>query len=167
MSDLKHAQKVAEVATERAKVMQRLEELDTELASLLKGGVATAAKPASGKTTRNRTAPSSTATASNGKSGKKKRRRGRPKKSDQPQSDVKVDVDGSGMELPDLLTVIAQEVKKPMQLADFLAVVLASGYQSEAKDKSNMVYQALNKLVKRGTLKKDTDTREYVIADAA
>ncbi len=175
---LQQAQRFAEVATERAKVVQRLEELDTELSSLLSGSVvtvpavpvssgkkaaATTAAPAASKGKRGRPKGSknkATTTATKG-------RRGRPRKNATPETDVKVQVDGSDKELPDLLTAIAQEVGKPMRLPDYLAVVLASGYQSEAKDKSNMVYQALNKLVKRGTLVKNPDNGEYAIADAA
>jgi hypothetical protein len=178
MSDtLKLAQKLAEVATERAKVVQRLEELDVELGSLL-GGTSTVKKVAAKTAEAVRPAATAAVVATTGKKrrGRPKgsknkpatgRKRGRPKTSDKPESDVKVAVNGSEMELPDLLTTIAQEVGKPMKLPDFLSVVLSSGYQSDAKDKSNMVYQALNKLVKRGTLKKDPDSREYVIADAA
>jgi hypothetical protein len=127
--------------------------------------------------------------ASSPASSKSKRGRGRPKGSKNKDkavakkkgpktkaatsTDIDTKIEAGDLDLPDLLTMIAQQVASPLKHLDFLKLVLASGYKPggeglwEAKDKSNMVYQSLNKLVKRGTLKKDPDSREYSVADAA
>ena len=72
--------------------------------------------------------------------------------------------DGKTADLPTLLETISQQMNKPLKLADFVTLVREAGYTTEAKDFSNMVYQALLKLVKRGTLKKNAETRGYVYA---
>jgi hypothetical protein len=66
-----------------------------------------------------------------------------------------------GADLPTLLTQIAASSPKPLKIADFVSAVRATGYQSEAEDFPNMVYQALLKLCKRGVLEKDKDSRDY------
>jgi hypothetical protein len=55
-------------------------------------------------------------------------------------------------------------VNRPLKLAEFVPLVREAGYTTKAKDFSNMVYQALLKLVRRGTLKKNAETREYACA---
>ena len=93
-----------------------------------------------------------------------------PKTKAATSTDIDTKIEAGDLDLPDLLTMIAQQVASPLRHPDFLKLVLASGYKQgmwKAKDKSNMVYQSLNKLVKRGTLKKDPDSREYSVADAA
>ena len=70
----------------------------------------------------------------------------------------------NALALPNLLETISQQMNKPLKLADFVTLVREAGYTTEAKDFSNMVYQALLKLVRRGTLKKNAETRGYVYA---
>lgn len=72
--------------------------------------------------------------------------------------------DGKTVDLPTLLATISQQVNKPLKQADFVTLVREAGYTTKAKDFSNMVYQALLKLVRRGTLTKNTEKREYVYA---
>lgn len=72
--------------------------------------------------------------------------------------------DGKTVDLPTLLETISQQVNKPLKQADFVTLVREAGYTTKAKDFSNMVYQALLKLVRRGTLKKNAETREYACA---
>jgi hypothetical protein len=72
--------------------------------------------------------------------------------------------DGKTADLPTLLETISQQVNKPLKHMDFVTLVREAGYTTKAKDFSNMVYQALLKLVKRGTLKKNAETREYACA---
>lgn len=69
--------------------------------------------------------------------------------------------DGKVMDLPTLLETIGQQVNKPLQLADFVTLVREAGYTTKAKDFTNMVYQALLKLVKRGKFERNPETRAY------
>lgn len=99
-------------------------------------------------------------------------KRGRPKAAAKPKTGQKAGVpagDGKTIDLPTLLETIGQNLNKPLALADFVTLVRESGYTTKAKDFSNMVYQALLKLVKRGKFKKNDETRcyEYVPAKAA
>lgn len=70
-------------------------------------------------------------------------------------------------DLPTLLTQIAADARKPLKIADFVELARKSGYQSDANDFPNMVYQSLRKLVKRGVLEKDQDSRNYHFVKAA
>jgi hypothetical protein len=72
--------------------------------------------------------------------------------------------DGKTADLPTLLETISQQVNRPLKLAELVTLVREAGYTTEAKDFSNMVYQALLKLVRRGTLTKNAETREYAWA---
>lgn len=86
-----------------------------------------------------------------------------PKKKGRPKQ-VKAGVpagDGKTVDLPTLLETIGQQVNKPLTLADFVTMVRQAGYETKAKDFSNMVYQALLKLCKRGKFKKNDETRSY------
>ena len=65
--------------------------------------------------------------------------------------------------LPNLLARLAAERRKPLKIADFVALVRQSGYRSDAEDFPNMVYAALLKLVKAGVLTKDRETRSYIL----
>lgn len=90
------------------------------------------------------------------------KKRGRPKGSkNKPKETMTTDDDGKSADLPTLLETIGQEVNKPLTCADFVTLVREAGYKTKAKDFSNMVYQALLKLVKRGTFKKNEETRAY------
>jgi ribosomal protein S20 len=48
-------------------------------------------------------------------------------------------------------------------LSEFVASAQRAGYVSEARDFSNMVYQAILKLVKKGVLTKDKRSRVYYV----
>lgn len=85
----------------------------------------------------------------------------------QPKSITVVGRNDKQPDLPTLLTQIAANSPKPLKIADFVSAVRATGYQSEAEDFPNMVYQALLKLVKRGVLEKDKDSRDYHYVKAA
>ena len=58
------------------------------------------------------------------------------------------------IDLPSLLETIGQEQQKPLAQHEFVTLALEAGYLSKAQDFSNIVYQALVKLVKKGTFKK-------------
>lgn len=89
------------------------------------------------------------------------KKRGRPKGSKNKPKEAMTSDEGKPVDLPTLLETIGQEVNKPLTCADFVTLVRESGYKTKAKDFSNMVYQALLKLVKRGTFKKNEETRAY------
>lgn len=101
-----------------------------------------------------------------------KRKRGRPpgsknkpKDGEQTVDAVGGDGDGDGdgkvIDLPGLIETIGQQVHKPLTVADFVTLVLESGYTTKAKDFSNIVYQSLHKLVKRGMFVRNGETRAY------
>lgn len=163
----------AELTQELAALLERANEVEDELRSLSQGSPAPkASKSASSGSS----ASGSTATQ------EAPRKRGRPRK-DQSQSQAqgqttgrkrgrpkKVQVttdDGKQMDLPHLLETIAQEVGRPLKQSDFVTLVREAGYKSQAKDFSNMIYQALLKLVKRGVLEKDSDNRTYTFSGKA
>lgn len=66
------------------------------------------------------------------------------------------------MRLPSLLVVLGQQnAGRALTYKELAEMVQASGYASESKNFSNMVYQSLQKLVKRGVYNKNEETREY------
>ena len=66
------------------------------------------------------------------------------------------------MRLPALLTVLGQQnAGRALTYKELAQLVQDSGYASESKNFSNMVYQSLQKLVKRGLYTKNDETREY------
>lgn len=135
----------AERLQERIGLLNRLRELELEDAAV----TVTAAPATQAKTA----APAQTAPVAATK------KRGRPK-----QTGAKAGVptgDGKTIDLPTLLETIGQNLNKPLALPDFVTLVRESGYSTKAKDFSNMVYQALLKLVKRGKFKKNDETRCY------
>ena len=95
-----------------------------------------------------------------------KRKRGRPpgsknKPKDGEQPEAAGGDDGKAIDLPGLIETIGQQVHKPLTVADFVTLVLESGYTTKAKDFSNIVYQSLHKLVKRGMFVRNGETRAY------
>lgn len=67
-----------------------------------------------------------------------------------------------GMSLPDLLRTIGQQYAgQKIQYKALAEEVMKTGYNSNSKNFNNMVYQSLQKLVKRGVYTKDVETREY------
>ena len=71
--------------------------------------------------------------------------------------------DGGGkqMKLPDLLEQIGQQHSHPMKYDVFAQFVQESGYKTNAANLNNMVYQCLQKLVKKKVFQKNNETREY------
>lgn len=138
---LEKAQRVAELAQERVGLLERLADVNKEIASAMvdDGSTEVVARPA-------QAAPKKKGGNSITVIGK-----GTPRKA----------VDGDKPDLPTLLERIAAEQKRPLKIADFVALARQAGYQTEAKDFPNMVYQALLKLVKRGVLEKDQESRDY------
>jgi hypothetical protein len=89
------------------------------------------------------------------------KRRGRPKgTTNAAKAGVAAD-DGKSVDLPTLLETIAQQVNRPLLLSDFVTLAREAGYTTKAKDFSNMVYQSVLKLVKKGLFKKNEETRAY------
>jgi len=96
------------------------------------------------------------------------RKRGRPKGSkNKKTAEGTAGRDGKSIDLPSILETIGQQVQKPLVLADFVTLAREAGYATKSKDFSNMVYQALLKLVKRGSFKKNEETRAYEFVQKA
>ena len=72
--------------------------------------------------------------------------------------------DPKRMALPALLEMIGQQQNKGIRYKDMAVLVKNSGYRSHSKNFSNMVYQALEKLVNKGRFQKDRETLEYTYA---
>ena len=145
--DLEKLNRQAELLQEEIGLLQRLREIDLE-----RQGPAVSVKAA--------VKPTTTAVVAQTDAPKK---RGRPAK-------VKAGIvtdDGKSIDLPTLLVSLAQNVNKPLLLADFVTLAREAGYTTKAKDFSNMVYQAVLKLVKKGLFKKNDETRAYEFVKAA
>lgn len=143
--------KEAELLQEQVGLLQRLREIELEI----NGGVATqtvkAAAPVKAVVT---AAPTGEV-----------RRRGRPPGTGKAATAAKAagvaTDDGKSVDLPTLLETIAQQVNRPLLLADFVTLARQAGYTTKAKDFSNMVYQSVLKLVKKGLFRKNDETRAY------
>lgn len=72
--------------------------------------------------------------------------------------------DPKRMSLPSLLEMIGQQQSKGIKYKDMAVLVKNSGYRTHSKNFSNMVYQALEKLVHKGKFQKDRETLEYTYA---
>jgi len=147
------AQKFAELNEEKVGLLNRLAEIDAALTGqAVATTVATVAAP--------KQAPKPTAQVADAP-----KRRGRPPKNPNavPQNKEK------RIELPNLLETIIQTHGKPMKHEELVVAARNAGYKSEAKDFSNMVYQCLVKLVKKGTLGKDNEGKnaEYTFRATA
>ena len=68
---------------------------------------------------------------------------------------------GKEVSLPELLERIGAQHKRSFRYEELAVLVMAAGYTSESEDFNNMIYQALQKLTKRGSFVKDADTRLY------
>jgi hypothetical protein len=141
---LEKAQRVAELAQERVGLLERLADVNREIAAAM----ADEPGAVSDTTVVRSTAP---APKKAKKTGITVIGKGVPRKTD----------DGKQPDLPTLLAQIAAEQQRPLKIADFVSLARAAGYQTDAKDFPNMVYQALLKLVKRGILEKDQESRDY------
>lgn len=66
------------------------------------------------------------------------------------------------MQLPELLKIIGQQhAGEKIPYKTLAEEVVQAGYKSNSSNFNNMVYQSLQKLVKRGVYTKDAETREY------
>lgn len=83
------------------------------------------------------------------------RRRGRPAKSEGTNEGANEGASSKTLPLPKLLVHLANEAKKPLTFAEIASMVEQSGYQTDAKNPSNMVYQCLRKLTIKGVFAKD------------
>jgi hypothetical protein len=92
------------------------------------------------------------------------KRRGRPPKN----PNAVVAPKEKRIELPALLETIIQSHGKPMKHEELVVAARNAGYKTAAKDFSNMVYQCLVKLVKKGTLNKANEGKnaEYTFRAA-
>lgn len=88
---------------------------------------------------------------------------GEPKRRGRPPRDPNSE---KGPSLPSLLETIAKQTGKPLTQAEYVVAVREAGYASQAKDISNMVYQALRGLVKKGRFEKD-EAKGYVLIEKA
>lgn len=151
-NELDRAKKFAELAQERVGLIERLEEIKREFSSLVDDEVSAAV----------------------GGPVEQRRGRGRPPGSSNKKSSgggeggitvvgrtATKEGGGDWKDLPTLLSHIAETQSRALKLADFVQLARAAGYTSDAKDFPNMVYQALLKLVKRGVLEKDQESRDY------
>jgi len=172
------AQKFAELNEEKVGLLNRLAEIDAALTGqAVATTVATVAAPkqapkptaqvADAPKRRGRPPKNPNATAAAPVTGDvaAPKRRGRPPKNPNavPQNKEK------RIELPNLLETIIQTHGKPMKHEELVVAARNAGYKSEAKDFSNMVYQCLVKLVKKGTLGKDNEGKnaEYTFRATA
>lgn len=157
MNQTERAKRVAENAQELAGLLERVAEVKAQMRddyyALIDEEVAAAV----------------TATTANAVTADRPRR-GRPPGSGKKetgitvigrQQTVKENTSGEWKDLPTLLSHIAETQNRPLKLADFVQLARAAGYTSDAKDFPNMVYQSLLKLVKRGVLEKDQESRDY------
>lgn len=175
------ARKRAELMEEKVGLLNRLAEIE----QLEKGDTVIVAKSKAAKT----------ATAKVTASGDAPKRRGRPPKNPNAVASVPADgtatADGTAapkrrgrppknpnavavvkekrVELPSLLESIVQTHDKPMKHEELVVAARAAGYKSDAADFSNMVYQCLVKLVKKGTFIKANEGRnaEYTFRAAS
>lgn len=152
------------VTQEKAHLQAQIAKLNEQLSALVRyeelsgGEVKTTTKKtkvATANTSTPKTTPKSTPSTDAPK------KRGRPKGSKNKPKEATAGGEGKSLDLPTLLETIGQSVDKPLVLSDFVTLVREAGYTTKAKDFSNMVYQALLKLVKRGSFKKNEETRAY------
>ena len=147
-SQAEQAKKNAELELERARLLERLAEIEANL-----GGKVTVTAATPTKTV----APKAATTDS-------PKRRGRPPKNPNAVAAPKE----KRIELPSLLETIIRSNDKPMKHKELVVAALNAGYKSDAKDFPNMVYQCLVKLVKKGTLNKVNEGKnaEYTFRGA-
>jgi TolA-binding protein len=144
-------QKQLELLQEQVGLLERLAEIEESLGS--DNGVAPVPAPAPAQATKGQTKKATTKKATAPKAA--------TANGEGERAGVQTD-DGKVMDLPTLLETIGQQVNKPLMLPDFVTLVRKAGYNTKAKDFSNMVYQALLKLCKRGKFEKNAETRAYV-----
>jgi len=148
--------KEAELLQEQIGLLQRVREIELEITGSITAPVAVVAVKATVKVAQ--------AVAQTAPVNGEVKRRGRPKGSTNAPKVAATGVvtdDGKSVDLPSLLETIAQQVNRPLLLTDFVTLAREAGYTTKAKDFSNMVYQSVLKLVKKGKFKKNEETRAY------
>ena len=159
--DLERLNRQAELLNEQIGLLQRLREIDVELGQVIPAATSTTL---AGKI--------KNPVAKNPPVDGVPKRRGRPPKVKDGTAVTAAPTgvsteDGKSVDLPTLLVTLAQDVNKPLLLPDFVTLAREAGYTTKAKDFSNMVYQAVLKLVKKGVFKKNDETRAYEFVKAA
>ena len=166
------ASQQAEKWEERVGLLNRLAEIDAEL-GIGDSVAATAAATKAAKTVtasgdapkRRGRPPKNPATSVPADGTPVPKRRGRPRKNPNAVLVVKE----KRIELPSLLQTIVQTHGKPMKHEELVVAARTAGYKSDAADFSNMVYQCLVKLVKKGTFAKANEGKnaEYTFRAAS
>ena len=154
--------KEAELLQEQIGLLQRVREIELEIGS----GVAVLSPVKADKIAARNNPPSLSDLKLSDLTQPK--RRGRPpgsgNKNKAPKAPKSDSEDGKSVDLPTLLETIAQQVNRPLIIAEFVKLARESGYTTKSKDFSNMVYQAVLKLTKKGTFTKNAETRTYEYA---
>lgn len=150
----------AELLNQQVALLQRVRDIELEIRGLL--------VPGSVEVTKTHNPSVTPKLADLTQSGVVGKRRGRPpgstnkNKATKAPEDADDSVDDSkSVDLPTLLETIAQQTNRPLIIAEFVKLAREAGYSTRAKDFSNMVYQAVLKLTKKGTFKKNDETRTY------
>ncbi len=164
-AELDQRLKQSETLNEEIGLLQRLREIElSKLGYVENEANKPSTTPAAVKAPVNPKPQVAVAAATPTPTGDAPKRRGRPPGS---TNKAKVPSDGKTINLPSLLETIAQQMSKPLKIDNFVTLVNQSGYESKAKDLSNMIYQSLTKLVKKGRFKKNDETREYEYVNQA
>lgn len=157
MNKIAATQKLAELATERLGLLERIEVVDLQMRSEMKNlGI----DVPEGNTATPKRKPTSTQApaASTGE----KKKRGRPAGSKNKTDKTENDGESEGrLTLPAVLIKISEEENKPLKIADFVMKAREAGYTTKSTDFTNMVYQCLCKLVTAEKFVRDTDTMEF------
>lgn len=139
----------AELIQEEILLLQRLQDIESQRT----GTPAVTVRPTTtAKNVQNRKPAATTGDAP--------KRRGRPLGSKNGPKVAQDKGDGKRLDLPTLLETIGSQLGKPTKLDDIVVAVREAGYSSKAKNFSNMVYQAMLKLVHQGIFTKNED-RSY------
>lgn len=154
------AQEEVQIKTRMQQLTEELRRLNERQILLQRYRELIATESATEATEATESVTGTTGTTANGNVLTAPRRRGRPKGAKNKPKEV-VEGDDKSIDLPTLLETISQQVSRPLTCADFVTLVRESGYKTKAKDFSNMIYQALLKLIKRGKFKKNEETRAY------
>ena len=155
LSQVNQAKRIAELQLKRAELLGQLAEVESECRALESE---TVAKPeVAGQAPKRRGRPPKAKVKPELVAGQAPKRRGRPPKA---KSEADQTPKEKRIELPGLLETIIQNHGKPMKHEELVVAAREAGYKSDAKDFSNMVYQALLKMVKKGTLNKANEGRD-------
>lgn len=142
---------MAELTAERVGLLERLAEVDSQISSELL------------------VTPKSVAESVSDQHPTPVKRRGRPAGSAKGRKSTagkNRDAEGNRLTLPAVLMEVLSKAKGPLTHDDLLKQVRHAGYHTKAGDFSNILYQAVTKLVREGKLTKidDDKTRKYTLA---